>query len=438
MTSLQNSSVDQQAYNAATSGASWSAKSEWRQHWPLVPSSILGYALGVTHVYMIGVFIAPLSEELGWTRAFISSGLTIVSAFSIVCAPLVGLLVDRVGPRRIGLCGLVAYCAAIGLLATVSASPWHWWGLWVLIAASVQLVKPTVWTAAVSSRFIASRGLAIGVTLSGGSLGAILTPIVGTYLVEAFDWRVAYLGIAGFWAMLAIPPCLLFFYGAQDRLRSRQEPKRKASSDRLAGAELAQALTSRRFVQLACAVVLVGIITMGIVVHFIPMLTANGLGRETAAAAAGLVGLTAFVGRIVTGLLLDRLHGALVGSAAFILTTLACGLLLTHDGSGPGAIVIALVVGFALGADMDVAAYLTGRYFGLRHFGTMFGMIVGLLSICSGGGPLIAGVVFDETSSYRLFLLIGIPVSLMASFLVGTLGRYPASPSIVIAKPATE
>ena len=95
------------------------------------------------------------------------------------------------------------------------------------------------------------------------------------------------------------------------------------------------------------------------------------------------------------------------------------------DGSLPLAIFCALIVGISVGAEMEVASYLSSRYFGMRNFGTLFGIIVGLISLASGVGPLIASHIHDRLGSYDLALTFAVPMSLAASILIFTLGRYP-------------
>src|SRR5690349_19291781 len=106
--------------------------SEWRQHWTLLLPCIAGVMLCAVHGYSLGVMIGPLEREFGWSRAQISAGPLIISMIAIVAAPLVGSAVDRFGPRRIAVFGVLFFCSALGLLSTATTSIWSWWGLWTL------------------------------------------------------------------------------------------------------------------------------------------------------------------------------------------------------------------------------------------------------------------------------------------------------------------
>lgn len=400
-----------------------SARAEWQAHWPLVSASTLGIGLGVIHLYSMGVFITPLSQEFGWRRVEISSALSIVTVFSVVSAYFVGLLVDRLGPRRIAIPGAVAYCLSFAALATLSGALWHWWLCWILIAVTVQFVKPTVWAAAVTSRFTASRGLAIAVMMTGTGIASSVNPLVANALLEAFDWRAAYVGLAALWAVVTIPLCVRTFYGATDAQRG---PKGAVADPRtLTGMTLRRALLGRQFWTLAISVVASTAIIMGTMVHFIPAAIDGGLDSTSAAAVAGLIGISSITGRLVTGLVIDRFSGRIVGAVAFALPMIACLLLLMPGASTVHFAIAACVIGFALGADADVGAYLVSRYFGLRHFGALYGALIGLLGLATGGGPLLAGLAFDWTQSYQIYFQAGIPVCAVASLLLLTIGPYP-------------
>lgn len=401
------------------------AMQEWKSNWLLVLASTVGTGAGIMHLYTTGFFIVPLGEEFGWSRSEVTSALTIVSVASITCAAFVGVLIDRFGPRRVGLIGLLAYPLAYGLLSSVSSSLLHWWGLWVLVALSVQLVKPTVWAAAVASRFNTARGLAMAVTLSGTGIASTLNPVLAGFLLQEYGWRTAYMGLAAVWAAVSLPLCFLYFYGAADNERLKPGLKAAPRAISLPGVPLREAALSARFWQLAIGCVLTAIVTLGLLVHFVPIVVAAGLTPGQAAAISALSGASAIVGRLGTGFLLDRYSGPIIAMVAFSLPGVACALLLTFDVSTTLAIVVACLVGVSMGAETDIAGYLTTKYFGLRHFGALFGGIVALLGISTATGPLLAALAFDISGAYTLFFTAGAVACAAGSLLVLMLGKYP-------------
>lgn len=379
-----------------------SAVNEWRNFWFVPITAALGYATSVMYVYSFGPFIEPIQSEFGWSRAQISFGITIAAFLSaIFCIPM-GMLVDRVGPRRVGLLGVVLMCSAVALLSTATGSDANWVLLWCLLAFATLWVQATVWTSAVTSRFAYSRGLALAITLSGASVAATIFPIIATWLIELYGWRGAYIGMSGIWAALALPSLFFGFRGAQDQRKVSGQVK-KATAD-LPGLTIAEGLRTPALYKLVMAGGFFAFTAIGIVVHFVPILTDSGASPLQAAGVASLIGIFSIIGRLGTGFLLDRFSAHIVGAVAFIIPIFACGLLL-YDGSQPAfQMLAAAIFGLTLGSEVDVIAYLAAKYFGLKNFGALYGAAVMALSMGTAFGPLGAGAVFDHYGSYAPFL----------------------------------
>lgn len=399
--------------------------SEWRAGWPLPLVSAVGYAVGITYLYSLGIFIEPLEQEFGWSRVIITSGLAIVSVVFLLFAPFSGRLIDHYGARKLALPGLVFYCLALSSLSLATDSKWVWWGLWIIVGLGALTVQAAVWTTAVVSRFDRSRGLAMAIALCGAGLGSFATPIIGEIYIAELGWRTAYVALAITCAIVAFPLAYFFFYDAADRMsKGRARAKRDRSA--LPGFELNRSLTSFRFIRIAIVAFGVVVAMTSLLVHAVPLLELGGLNRATAAAAAGFIGIGSICGRLTGGFLLDRISGALVAAVAFSLPIVVCLWLLNFDGSVGAAFAIAFILGFSLGGEVDVLAYLTSRYFGLRNFGTLFAIIVALQTVALGIGPLIAGYVYDTYQNYQPLLWGLIPVFVIVSVLAATLGPYPS------------
>ena len=160
------------------------AKQEWAKYWYLPILAGIGYATSTMYVYSLGPFIEPIQTELGWSRAQISLGVTITSGTAGLTSIPIGMLIDRIGPRRVGVLGLFCVCVAFALLSTATGSRLNWIALWFGMAFATMLVQAMVWTSAVNSRFVASRGLALAVTLSGASFAAAVFPVVAAWRRE--------------------------------------------------------------------------------------------------------------------------------------------------------------------------------------------------------------------------------------------------------------
>lgn len=400
------------------------AAAEWRRFWFVPFAAAFGYATSVIHVYGIGPFIEPLQESFGWSRAQTSSGITIAAFLSsLFCIP-VGMLVDRIGPRRVGLIGVLLMAGSFALLSLTNGEQSNWIALWVLVAVGTLWVQATIWTSAVASRFEVSRGLAFAVTLSGASIAAALFPILGTWLIGNYGWRTAFVAMGGLWATLVFPLLLLFFRGAQDSA-PQQRAAAKAAAAQLPGLSIAEGIRSPALYKLLLAAALFAFTAIGAVVHFVPILTDSGASRVTAASIASLIGIFSIVGRLGTGLLLDRFPGHLVGAIACVAPVFGA-LLLLIDGSNPAyQMVAAALIGFTVGAEVDVVAYLATKHFGLRNFGALYGALSMALGLGTAFGPLAAGALFDNFGSYAIFLKLVMVLMSVAALALATLGAPP-------------
>lgn len=380
------------------------AVTEWRNFWYLPIAASLGYATAVMYVYSMGPFIEPIQQEFGWSRAQISSGITIAAFLSaIFCIPI-GILVDKIGPRRVGLFGVALMGCCVALLGTATGSRGNWVFLWCLLAFATLWVQATVWTSAVNSRFVASRGLALAITLSGASVAATIFPILATWLIDAYDWRTAYMAMGGIWAILVLPIMFFCFRGAQDQKKSSTEEA--PSKQNLTGLTIAEGVRSPTLYKLLMAGGFFAFTAIGIVVHFVPILKDSGADPLAAAGVASLIGIFSIIGRLGTGFLLDRFPSHLIGAGAFIIPIIACVLLIV-DGSNPlNQAIAAAIFGLTLGSEVDVIAYLAAKYFGLKNFGALYGALVMALSLGTAFGPLGAGAVFDHYNSYEPFLIL--------------------------------
>lgn len=385
------------------------AVAEWRKYAMVPLAAALGYSTSVIHIYGLGPYIEPVQEAFGWSRTQATVGLTIATIINaIFCIP-VGILVDRLGPRFVGLVGVLLTTAAFAAIGTATGGDANWYMLWMFLAFATLPVQATVWTSAVASRFEVSRGLALAITLSGASLAAAVFPVLATWLIGTYGWRNAFAIEAVIWAAITFPMLLFFFRGARDDQRkARASAAPPEAVPVLEGATFAEGLRSTVFHRLFLASMLFTFTIIALVVHFVPILTDRGADRLAAAGIASMVGIFSIVGRLGTGLLLDRFKASIVGGVAFLLPIIACTLLLLA-GSNPAAqLLAAVVVGLTLGAEVDVIVYLTTKHFGLKNFGALYGGLLTALSIGTAFGPLAASALYDQTGAYTPFLMLTI------------------------------
>jgi MFS family permease len=406
----------QQQWPAGTAGA------EWRTHWPLVLTGLVGCSLIAFGTVSVGAFIAPLETAFGWSRSDVTAGMIVYAIISALGQPLAGRMIDRFGPRRVGLTGIVLSGCALGLFATANGSLAVWLLLWLIYALAAQLILMGTWSAAVASEFEASRGLAIAVMICGSGLGTTLTPILATLLIDNQGWRTAYVALGAGPSSLALILAWFLFFSRRDRVDASGDDPAMATAG---GLTLREGMRSPVFYKLIIASLISYTPVMGIMLHMIPILSSTGLGREQAAAVAGTMGLATLVGKLTCGLLVTRMPGHVLASVVAALPVVTCAMLLTPSDSIALRIVPAAVIGFMGGGHIQLMIYLVTRHFGMRAFGSIFGFLGSALAIAGGIGPVLASYLFDRTGDYHLALMISMPLLIIGSLALLSIGGYP-------------
>lgn len=397
------------------------ATSEWRRHGTLLLPCVGGIALVAVHGYSLGVMMGPLQQEFGWSRAEISAGNLVIACVSLLVAPLVGLLIDRVGPRVVALAGVAAYAVLLTGLATTTGDIGSWWVRWAVLGLASSMILPTVWTAAINRVFIVNRGKALAFALLGTGLAATFVPALANALIEKLGWRGAYVALAAGAGGLVLALVLLFFRLGGARMRAGRAAPAAAAS----GMTAREGFRSPAFFKLALGVFVFGVTSLALAINAVPVLQARGLERPAAAGVAGLIGIGSILGRLGGGFLLDRFDAKRVAAAAVAAPILAMALLLAAPGSILAAATAMLLLGLSLGAEVDACSYLAARHFGMRSFGALFGTINGVVVFGTGIAPVVANHVYDVAHSYDPVLWATAPLCAGAAALFLALGGYP-------------
>jgi len=383
-----------------------------------------GMANAAIASFSIGLFIEPLQREFGWSRADVSSGSLLSSVTVLVLGSSAGFMVDRLGPRRVAIVAVTAMAIAFSLLSLTGPSIWSWRALWVFMAMAVLIIQPMVWTSAVTGFFSAGRGLALAAVLCGSSICSMVTPPLTYWMIESLGWRHAFVGIALCWFAAVMPLILLFFTSVQDKERLGRSPVAFVARPGFFSNFRGEVLTSR-FLRLALAGFSIAVVVVPVSTTIVPILSSNGLTRAEAAGIASLLGVASIAGRLTIGMLLDRFQGRLIAACVVCLPIVGSLILIGLPGSMLAASAAVVIFGLTMGAELDILAYLTSRYFKPVNFGMMFGTIGGFVTLAGGTGPMMLNLVYDATTSYVPALWGILPLCLLSATLFVLLGPYP-------------
>lgn len=406
--------------------------SEWRDNWTVVAAAMIGFSFLSVPPLTIGLFMGPLESAFGWGRSEIALGVSLGAIPGILLAPFVGMLVDRHGARKLAIPGLLLTGIAIAACSSVGGSIWNWYLIWCLYAVGSLGITQTIWTAPVTRRFVVSRGLALGLTVTGAATAQIIAPPLAQFLIEVRGWRDAFLWLGAGWGGLAFASVLLFFHdkvGHSNPVRAEGGTRNAENASPGPGLTLRQALGSRPLQLIAASSLLTMFFSYALVVHQVPILVESGTELRTAALLSSLTGAAGFVGKLATGWLMDRWRPAIVAGITLCLPAISFALLVAPFQTPTLIVVAMLIIGYAAGSKLQIAAQLTGVYGGLANYGAIFGMMSSLLALGAGMGPVAAGAVYDVSGNYQAFLLAGIVSSLVSGLLLFGLGPCPEIPA---------
>lgn len=402
-------------------------KSEFRRGWPVLVAAGLGIAFGASPIPFnsIGAFIPQLEQEFGWGRGDIQLSLFVFTIVVVVTVPVIGAMADRFGVRPVAIGTLALFGVAYASLAFTPASIIGFYVLWGLMGLLGGGSTPVTWTRAINGWFERNRGLALAIALMGTGLTATFLPRLSVWLIEHVGWRLAFAGIALLPLGIALPVALVAFRDPPRPAEASATAVRPAA--RAPGLTLAQAVRNYRFWVLALSILLVATGIGGTITNLQPLLIDRGFTAAHAASIAGLIGISVVVGRLFAGWLIDRFWAPAVTFPMLALPGIACVLLALSEIPPTLASISAIMIGLAAGAETDLVAYLTARYFGLGHYGSLYGLQYAVFGLASGFAPFMFGRVYDVAGTYNPILYLAAAFFAFGAIALLTLGRYPTT-----------
>jgi MFS family permease len=395
--------------------------------WLVVAASMCGLLVGSGPVliFSTSVFLKPVSAELGITRGDLSSAVFLAAICTAIACPAIGWLLDRFGARRVMMPGIILYAlvvAGFGLMETkrLFVIPL----IFALVGFVGAVQTPIPYAAVVAQWFDRQRGLALGIATAGVGLGVVVLPPFLALLINDFGWRNAYFGLGLAVLVLAWLPVALFVREppALSRIAARHTDRNL--TDALPGTQASQAFRQWQFWALTIAFFLGVMAINGTLTHVVPLLTDRGVSLQQAAVMFSFAGFAIIGGRILAGWCLDRIWGPYVAICFFAIPMLGIALL----GSGATGVVPligAVLCGAGIGAEIDLMAFFLSRYFGLKAYGKIYGVMFAVFNIGTGLGPALSGLSFDRFHSYGPIFIVYEVALAITCVLFLRLGPYP-------------
>ncbi len=372
---------------------------------------VMGVAWGTVQGF--GVFVTPVADGMGWSRAGISVAASIMVITNSVTGVCWGLLSDRWSTK-----GVIAVSGALlGLgffLTGTVGSLWQFY-LFLGVVAGAGLGGTTSPMASITARwFERRRGLATGIGFAGMGLGSAVLPVLVTIVIALQGWRFGF-QILGYiiWGTFLIAALLL----KEPRRGKSDAPDSEAAPSEGSGVEgssaasqpsmtLPESIRTRTFWLIFGTKVAAFLTLMMVVVHLVPRATDAGLSSQSAVVLITVMAMCSFGGMLVGGGLGDRLGAHKVLACSLLLQALAL-LWLSASSSLWQLYVFAAAFGIGYGGWSPQFPAIAARAFGTRHMGSVFGTLLVGAGTGATIGPVMAGAIFDSFESYRIAFILG-------------------------------
>ncbi|MBI4234143.1 MAG: MFS transporter [Chloroflexi bacterium] len=408
--------------------------------WVIVGSGFVGQLFNSGLGFQgFGTYLIPLQQEFGWSKTALSLARSVMQVESGIVDPVVGFLVDRLGPRILTTVGTFFFGLGLVLFSRIH-SLWSYYAVFLIMAVGSSLGGFLVMTVAVNNWFRRRRALANSLAQLGLGVGGIIVIPVLVWAQTAYGWRVAALA-SGFcvW-VIGIPVALLMRHaperygltpdgdsspgiGAVPGASSKMRPPDAGDEDFTLG----EALRTPAFWLIAFGHGLSIVVISSAAVHqFAHMEQGMGISRASAAAVVTVLSVSSIIGRLLGGVLGDRYPKRYLAAAGTAGSAAALAILATATSLGQ-AMLFGVLHGFSWGMRGPLMSAMRGEYFGRASFGKITGMSSVIIAPCSLFGPVLAGIIADIRGDYQLAFVILSIVSGVGSALF-LFARPPAPP----------
>jgi MFS family permease len=391
------------------------------QAWPLLVAAFVTFAVGAACMHSYTVFLIAFIEAFGWSRGEASVAYSVSQLISGATSPAVGVLVDRLGPRKVVLIGGGLLAAGLVLSSAVHAL-WQVIVLYgVVMTLGANCLGLVVFVPVLSRRFVRNRGMAVAIVQSANGFARALSAPLSQVLIAGFGWRGAYLAQGGFMAIAFLPLAALF---------RPTEPQRAASARSIGGTgwTLRRAIRTPHFWLLFLVYVFTGLGSFLVALHQLAFAVNIGFDKLYAAEVLGLGALLSLPGVIVTGALSDHIGRELSAVVTYgtSIFGVACAMLITSPDQHLLLWLHSCFFGLTWGARGPAITAKTADLFPGPQLGTILGAITIGTGVGSASGSWLAGWSFDLTGSYQVAFGLSIFFYACGSVAFWALRRPPA------------
>ncbi|MFK7955291.1 MAG: MFS transporter [Lysobacterales bacterium] len=395
--------------------------------WAITSMGVLGNALqGGLIFWSMGMYTSAFEDEFGATRARITLIETLITFGSNIMSPLVGLWVDKRSARHLVAVGALSMGSGLILISQAGQLVQIWVVYATLIPLGVLSLGMLPSSALIARWFRKNRGLALGVSLTGSSIGGFIAPPVLAFMFAAYGWRTTVLWVGV--GVIALAPVFYRVLANSPEDRGLESEPAAAGAPPDSGVVEKADWSFRRlfrapdlYLQVVFSGALLGV-TLGMLANLSLHAKDLGFSGQQTGLLYSLVAFCSLSSKIITGSLADRVG---VRPVALLAITLMSAALLTFwsTASYAGLMVACLFLGAAAGAVTPVWTTMISQSFGPRSFGRSLGIQSPMhIPITAPTAPL-AGHISDVTGSYELVFLLYLGLVGLAAISVAIMWR---------------
>lgn len=390
----------------------------------------MGFWFGIRSSF--SVFYVALLEEFRWSRGETAGVQSMALITYTILAPLVGGLIDRLGPRRIVGTGILVLASGLVLCAFIKTLVQFYLYYGVVMAAGITCISIVSYSAILAHWFERKRGLASGIAVSGIGVGTFFLVPLSQYFIELWGWRITFVALGGLVLIILFPLVVIFLRHRPqelglmpDGLRGRERLNNSLSgSVQPERPEIdwtfKKALGAKSFWALLGLVLFAMIGVFSVLVHHVKFLVDTGIDKMTVAVLFGLIGIISSGFRIFWGWLSDRIGRELAYTMGMISICIGVCSLLLIEPVGAKGLVYAFFVFFGIGWGVTAPMFMAAAadLFKGRIFGLIYGIMKGGVGIGAALGAWLPGYIFDRAQSYQWAFAIAIIVFVLSSLLM--------------------
>jgi MFS family permease len=400
--------------------------------WAVAVAAAFGIGCGIAVIIpaMLGLLVAPLHAEFGWSSRQIFLAPLFNTVTLIFVAPFIGSIVDRFGARRVICLSFLAEALIVASFSQIDGDIHGFYARFVALSLFAAGTTTISFALVISRWFDRRRGLALGIALAGFGTGGALWSLLLRWLIDHVGWRQMYLYQAAIIVGVTLP---LIFFVLRDTPQSlglevdgEAHPQSRGARAAASGKTLREAFAQSQYWLMLVTFLLVGTAVTSIIFHIVPLLKARGESAQLAAEAQASMWVVLVIGRISTGWLMDRFFGPRVALAFLVLPIIGISLL-ASGAIGATAFAAAILVGLAAGAEADIIAYLVSRYFGLKHYATIYATYFAIYALGSGIGPAGTAWAVERAGGYGPVLWFLAGLLYVAAALLWRFQPFPAA-----------